>query len=57
MSEKVVCPKCGNPLDGTPPDICSPLRCDVWVTTRIYDHASREWVSLDDLNAVEGVEP
>lgn len=48
----MICPECGKPLDGTPPDICSPLRCDAWVTTAIYDHGEREWVPLDDLNAL-----
>ena len=39
-----VCPNCGNSLDGTPPDICSPMRCDAWTIEAQFDHVTREWV-------------
>lgn len=43
----MICPVCSNPLlVGEPPNICSPLRCDAWVTRAQYDHASKTWIQV-----------
>lgn len=49
MSESAVCPNCGKTMETG----CLPSYCNAWVTTAIYDHASREWVPLDDLNELD----
>lgn len=46
---EALCPNCGKTMETG----CTPTNCDAWITKAIYDHAAREWVSLDDLNELE----